>query len=122
MKTATHLRFMICLSNAVFISLCCLIYTDTSEEVKGKIKLLVAEVKADPNAYIEEIFVDKAAGVARRTVWLKGEKKREGELSFGKEHEHTTLDGRVVKVSLSITRSVPSRTLDNRFDDVAQCG
>jgi len=74
----------------------------TSDEVKGKIKLLVAEVKSDPNAYIEELFVDKAAGVARRTVWLKGEKKREGELHFGKEHEHKTLDGRVVKVVASL--------------------
>jgi hypothetical protein len=96
-----------------------LICADTSEELKAKLRLLVAEVKADPNAYIEEIFVDKAAGLARRTVWIKGEKKREGELHFGKEHEHKTLDGRVVKVSLSIAISAPRRTVHNRLEDLA---
>jgi hypothetical protein len=74
----------------------------TPEEAKAKLKAIVAEVKADPNAYIEELFVDPAAGVARRTVWLKGEKKRENELSFGKEHDAKTLDGRPIKVKATL--------------------
>jgi hypothetical protein len=63
------------------------------------LKAIVAEIKADPNAYVEEIFVDQGAGVVRRTLWLKGEKKRENEVQFGKEQEAKTLDGRAIKVS-----------------------
>lgn len=74
----------------------------TAEEAKNKLRAAVGEVKSDPNAYIEEISVDKAAGVARRTVWFKGEKKREGELPFGKEHDGKALDGRPVKVTATL--------------------
>jgi len=70
----------------------------TSDEHIAKLRLLIEEIKTNPDAYIEELNVDKAAGKIRRAVFIKGEMKRDsGFVELNKEFEHTTPDGRNVK-------------------------
>jgi len=70
----------------------------TPEEYLVKLRAAVAEIKANPDAYIEELTVDKAAGKVRRAVYLRGEMKRDsGLVDLNKEFEHHCADGRVVK-------------------------
>jgi len=70
----------------------------TPEEFKAKLRLIFAEIKTNPEAYIEEMTVDKAAGKIQRVVYIKGEKKRDsGLVSLNHEVEHTAPDGRKIK-------------------------
>jgi len=70
----------------------------TPEEYKVKLRLLHAELKTHPDAYIEELIVDKAAGKIHRIVYIKGEKKRDsGLVPLNAEIEHKAPDGRLVK-------------------------
>jgi len=73
----------------------------TPEEFCAKLRALATEVKTNPDAYIEELTVDKAAGKAQRTVYIKGEKKRDsGLVDLNKEFEHKTPDGRTIKMKI----------------------
>jgi len=74
----------------------------TSEEFKSKMRALAVELKNNPESYIEEIFIDAAAGIGHRTVYIKGEKKREGDAPLGKEYDGQTHDGRPVKILLKL--------------------
>lgn len=70
----------------------------TSEEHLAKLKTLVSEIKTNPDTYIEELTVDKAAGKVRRVVFIRGEMKRDsGLVDLNKEFEHKIPDGRTVK-------------------------
>jgi len=81
-------------------------YTDTPEEFKAKLRLLFAEIKTNPDAYVEEMTIDKAAGTIRRTVFIKGEKKRDsGIIPLNTEIELVGPDGRTVKVYVVISGS-----------------
>jgi hypothetical protein len=63
------------------------------------LRAIAEAVKADNNAYIEEITVNKAAGTVHRIVWIDGEKKRDtGDLKAGAELDHPASDGRPAKV------------------------
>jgi len=68
------------------------------EAYKEQLKQLAAAVQQNPEAYIEELTVDSAAGNFRRIVYILGEKNRDtGLLSFDTEYEHLHADGRVIK-------------------------
>jgi len=73
----------------------------TPEEHIAKLRLIVSEVKTNPDAYIEELTVDKDAGKVRRAVFIKGEKKVDsGLMDLNKEFEHRTVDGRNIKAKI----------------------
>jgi len=75
----------------------------TPEEHLAKLKALHADLKSNPDLYIEELTVDKAGGKVRRVVFIRGEKKRDsGLISFNTEVTHDTADGRVVSGSISL--------------------
>jgi hypothetical protein len=75
----------------------------TPEEYKAKLRLLYGELKTHPEAYIEELTVDKAAGKVQRVVFIKGEKKRDsGLIDLNQEIEHKAPDGRTVKGRISL--------------------
>ena len=58
-----------------------------SDEFKEKLRALAVEHKANPDIYIEEIKLDKAAGTIQRIVYIKGEvKKDSGVHKLGTEH------------------------------------
>jgi len=68
------------------------------EEYKAQLKQLAAAVQQNPEAYIEELTVNSAAGTFRRIIYILGEKSRDtGVLSFNKEYEHPHADGRTIK-------------------------
>jgi len=70
------------------------------EAYKAQLRQLIGEVQKNPDAYIEELFVDGAASNYRRIVYILGEKNRDtGLLSFNTEYEHLHADGRVVKTT-----------------------
>jgi len=70
----------------------------TPEEHLAKLRLLVAEIKSNPDAYVEELVVDKEAKKVRRVVYIKGEMKKDsGLVELNKEFEHKIPDGRTVK-------------------------
>jgi len=49
-----------------------------SDEFKQVVRSVHAEVKANnPDAYVEEIHVDKAANTIHRIAYIKGEKKKD---------------------------------------------
>jgi len=74
-----------------------------SDEHIAKVKALVAEIKTNPDAYIEELTIDKAAGKVKRTVFIKGEKKRDsGLVDVNKEFDHEIPDGRKVKSKITL--------------------
>jgi len=69
-----------------------------SEDHIAKLRVAFNELKANPDAYIEELTVDKEAQKGRRVVYIKGEKKRDsGLVDLNKEFEHDALDGRKIK-------------------------
>jgi len=76
----------------------CSLFVETSEEFKNKMRALAAELKIHPDSYIEELRIDTAAGIAHRTIHIKGQKKREGETTLGKEQDGVTHDNRPAKV------------------------
>jgi len=70
----------------------------TNPEFWEKLKAIYAELPTNPDAYIEEITVDKAAGTVHRVVFIKGDKKRDsGVVKVNEEFEHTSADGRKLK-------------------------
>jgi hypothetical protein len=76
---------------------------NSPEDYKVKLRAIAEAVKADSNAYIEEITVNTAAGTVNRIVWIDGEKKRDtGDLKTGAELEHPSADGRPAKVKVTI--------------------
>jgi hypothetical protein len=77
----------------------------TPEEFLAKLRVLYAELQqgSSPDLYVEELTVDKAAGKVRRVVFIRGEQKRDsGLVSLNEEAEHSRMDGRVVKVKISL--------------------
>jgi len=75
----------------------------TSDEFLATLKTLWAELATNPDLYIEELTVDKAAGKVHRVAYIRGEKKRDsGLVSLNEEVEHTTADGRKVKARATL--------------------
>jgi len=75
----------------------------TPEAFREKLRLLHAELKVNPDCYIEELTVDKAEGIIHRIVYIKGEKKRDsGRVKLNHEFEHTIPDGRLVKAKITL--------------------
>jgi len=75
----------------------------TPDEHLAKLKALHADLKSNPDLYIEELTVDKAAGKVHRVVYIRGEKKRDsGLISFDTEVTHTAADGRTVSGKISL--------------------
>jgi hypothetical protein len=72
---------------------------DTPGQFKNKMKALVAQVKVDPESYIEELHYDKLTKVIQRTTYIKGDKKRVSEARLNVEHDGQTIDGRPAKVN-----------------------
>jgi hypothetical protein len=69
----------------------------TPEAHLAKLKALHAELQSNPDLYIEELTVDKAAGKVHRVVYIRGEKKRDsGLISFNQDTTHEAADGRTV--------------------------
>jgi hypothetical protein len=65
---------------------------------------LAEAIKSNPDVYIEEIKVDKAAGVLHRTVLINGEARKDsGDVKLGVEHDGHSGDGRAAKVWHRIT-------------------
>jgi len=63
-----------------------------------KLRTLHGELATNPQAYIEEVTIDKEAGKARRVVFIRGEQKRDsGLINLNEEYEHPTADGRTAK-------------------------
>jgi len=77
------------------------------EEFLQLLKSVHAEVKeSNPDAYIEEFQVDKAANTVQRIVYVRGEKKRDsGTIPFGVE-----VDGRCHGKQAKITVTMESDT------------
>jgi len=77
----------------------CILLKDSPEEYKTKLRTLGQAVKADSNAYVEEITVDTAAKTIQRVVYVNGEQKKDsGVVSTGVEVDHPSGDGRPAKV------------------------
>jgi len=75
----------------------------TPEAYKDQLRKVAEGVKTNPNAYVEELTVDKAAGKVHRVVYILGEKKKDsGPLDIGKETEHQAADGRTVKGKIAL--------------------
>jgi hypothetical protein len=72
---------------------------DTPPEFKNKMRALVAQVRVDPESYIEELHYDKATKVIHRITYIRGNKKRVGEARLDVEHDGQTIDGRSAKVN-----------------------
>ena len=73
------------------------------DEYKEKLRKVNEAAKADPNAYIEELKVNKAAGTIQRCVYFQGEKRKDsGEVKLGSELDGHAGDGRPAKVKLSL--------------------
>jgi len=73
----------------------------TPDAYKEKLRLLHAELKTNPSAYVEELTVDKPEGWIHRIVFIKGEKKRDsGRVKLNEEFEHQIPDGRTVKARI----------------------
>jgi hypothetical protein len=73
-----------------------------SAEHIAKLKKIAEAVKVNPEAYIEEITVDKAAGTIKRAVYVGGEKKREAEAPLGKDTKGEATDGRAVTLHVTL--------------------
>jgi len=72
-------------------------------EFVEKMRGLHAELATNPNAYIEELTVDKAAGKVQRVVFIRGEKKRDsGLVNLNEEFERTKADGRSIKARVTL--------------------
>lgn len=72
-------------------------------EYTEKLKKVHEVAKADPNAYIEEIVLDKAAGTIQRIVYLSGAKVRDsGVAKLGVELDAKSTDGRPAKVKIEL--------------------
>jgi len=75
----------------------------TPEAYKDQLRKVAEGVKTNPNAYMEELTVDKAAGTVHRVVYILGEKKKDsGPLPLGKDTEHPAADGRTVKGKITL--------------------
>jgi len=75
----------------------------TPDAFKEILQRIAEGVKADPTAYVEEIKVDKAAGKVQRAVYILGDLKRDsGLIDIGKETEHPSADGRMVKGKITL--------------------
>jgi len=75
----------------------------TPDAYKDQLRKVAEGVKTNPNAYVEELTVDKAAGKVHRVVYILGEKKKDsGALDIAKETEHTAADGRTVKGKITL--------------------
>jgi hypothetical protein len=75
----------------------------TPEAYKDQLRKVAEGVKSNPNAYVEELTVDKAAGTVHRVVYILGEKKKDsGSLALDKELDHTAADGRQVKGTIKL--------------------
>jgi hypothetical protein len=69
----------------------------TPEAHLAKLKALHADLKSNPDLYIEELTVDKAGGKVQRVAYIRGEKRRDsGLIGFNQEVTHDTADGRTV--------------------------
>jgi len=70
----------------------------TRPEFLERLRIIHAELATNPDAYVEELTVDKAAGKVHRVVFIRGEKKRDsGLVNLNEEFEHEIADGRRVK-------------------------
>jgi hypothetical protein len=84
------------------------------EEHKEKLKKLGEAVKADPNAYYEQLTVDKASGTIQRVVFINGEKKKDsGVVKVGTEIDHQSADGRPVKAKITIDSDTKITRVEN---------
>jgi len=75
----------------------------TPDAYKEILQRIAEGVKADPTAYVEELKVDKAAGKVQRAVYILGDLKRDsGLVDLGKETEHPSADGRMIKGKITL--------------------
>jgi hypothetical protein len=70
------------------------------EEYRAKLRALIPELKANPSIYTEEIAF--GGGKFHRKVFVKGELKRDAELTIGAENDVKGQDGRPVKVKVTV--------------------
>jgi len=76
---------------------------NTPDAHKEILKKIGEGVQASPGAYVEELFVDKAAGKVQRSVYILGDKKKDsGLIDLGKETDHPAADGRPVKGTITL--------------------
>lgn len=75
--------------------------TQSPEEFKTKMMTLPEELTKTPNAFVEEIHMDKDAGTIQMVVFIKGEKKYDsGHITIGEETEQKGVDGRLAKITV----------------------
>jgi len=75
----------------------------TPQAFIDKLKVLHAELKTNPNTYVEDITIDKAGGTAHRVVHIRGEKQIDsGPVKLNEEFDHETADGRHTKAKVTL--------------------
>ena len=76
-----------------------LLFSDSPEAYRLKLKALAEALKSDPEVFIEEVHVNEEAGTVHRKVHIKGQPIKDfGETKFGVEHDGHTRDERSAKV------------------------
>jgi len=70
--------------------------------LKTKMTTLMATLKTNPEAMIEEINVNKAKGTMHLTILMTGETKSDLTLEMNKDVEHTGMDGIPAMVKLAM--------------------
>lgn len=89
-----------------------LIAIKSSAEYIAKLRQVAAAIKTNPEAYVKELTVDKAAGTVRRVVYINGEKKNDDTVPIGKDHSGKDSDGRQVTVHVTVESDTKLVTID----------
>jgi len=76
--------------------------THTPPELQEKMKKLMENLKTNPEALVEEVHVDKAAGTTSVKIFINGELKHDMTLELNKEVDHTGLDKRPAKITITL--------------------
>jgi len=76
--------------------------THTPPELQEKMKKLMETLKPHQEALVEEVHVDKASGTTSVKIFISGELKHDMTLELNKEVDHTGLDKRPAKITITL--------------------
>jgi len=71
-------------------------------EQRAKTEHLITSMKTNPEAFVEEVHVDKAGGTVQVKIFINGELKHEMNLQLNKEVDNTGLDHLPAKVTITL--------------------
>jgi len=74
----------------------------TPDALRTKLLGIMATLKTNPEAFVEEINVNKTAGTVHVKIFMNGEVKHDMTLEMNKEVDHTFLDGLPAKVTITM--------------------